>query len=391
MAAGLFHSYSLTIRHGVTTNAAYFYKMYDDGFLQKKLDERKAADALRTLRLPQGNIDLCSNDYMGIVKNGLLNVVPAALQTGSTGSRLLAGNYSLIEETEKFIAEFHNSDTALIFNSGYDANVGVLSSVPQKGDTVIYDALSHASIRDGIRLSFAQSFSFMHNDMSDLEKKLTQATGNTFVITESVFSMDGDLCPLKEIIYLCEKYKAHLILDEAHATGVIGDQGEGLAQHLNLHTKIFCRMHTFGKACGCHGAVVLGSQQLKEYLINFARSFIYSTALPAHSVALIKESYLVFPGMRQERKHLHKIISLFQAADIIHQKLPSQTPIQIVMIPGNTEARKVAESLQQAGLDVRAILYPTVPKEKERLRIVLHAFNTEEELEKLLPVLNKKP
>src|SRR3569623_1437662 len=168
--------------------------MYNDDFLQKKLHERQSADAFRTLRLPQGKVDLCSNDYLGIAKHSLLNRASSALQTGSTGSRLLAGNYALIEETERMIAAFHESDAALIFNSGYDANVGILSYVPQKGDTVIYDALAHASIRDGIRLSFAQSFSFVHNDVADVEKKLKQATGYIFVVTESVFSKDGDIC-----------------------------------------------------------------------------------------------------------------------------------------------------------------------------------------------------
>src|SRR5581483_6736032 len=166
-------------------------------------------------------------------------------KTGSTGSRLLSGNYKLIEETEKEIALFHRSEAALIFNSGYDANVGVLSSVPQKGDIVIYDFLSHASIRDGIRLSHAQSFSFAHNDLNDLEKKLQHAitivgNNNIFIITESVFSMDGDVCPLQELISLSKKYNAHIILDEAHATGVIGEEGEGLAQSTTMQNEIFC-------------------------------------------------------------------------------------------------------------------------------------------------------
>ena len=158
----------------------------------------------------------------------------------------------------------------------------MLSSVPQKGDVIIYDQLSHASIRDGIRLSFASSFSFLHNDVDDLEKKLSAAaksSQNIFVVTESVFSMDGDMAPLNEISKLCEKYNAALIVDEAHATGIIGEKGEGLVQHLDLQQKCFATLHTFGKACGCHGAVILGSKQLKKYLINFARPFIYSTAL----------------------------------------------------------------------------------------------------------------
>jgi 8-amino-7-oxononanoate synthase len=362
--------------------------MYNDDFLNKKLQERISVNALRTLTVPPAKIDFCSNDYLGVVKNGLLQTSKLNLATGSTGSRLLAGNYALVEETETLIAAFHQSEAALIFNSGYDANLGVIASVPQRGDTIIYDALCHASIRDGIRLSFAQSFPFAHDDMDGLEKKLAQATGNVFVVTESVFSMDGDTCPLEEIVALCTTYNAHLILDEAHATGVIGERGEGLAQHLSLHHKIFCRIHTFGKACGCHGAVVLGSSQLRSYLINFARSFIYSTSLPPHGVSIIKASYALFPSLYAERRHLQQLISIFQSSETAYTKLVSHTPIQVVLVPGNEAVKKVALSLQQNGLDVRPILYPTVPKDKERLRIVLHAFNTEEELKGVVGMLS---
>ena len=222
--------------------------MYNDVFLDGKLAERKSHNALRALTLPNGKIDFCSNDYLGIVKNALLQadkLPQAASNTGSTGSRLLAGNYALAEETEACIAAFHASEAALLFNSGYDANIGLLASIAQRGDTIIYDALSHASIRDGIRLSFAQSFPFAHNDLADLEKKLSQAMGNICVVTESVFSMDGDTCPLPQIIALCDAYRAHLILDEAHATGVIGENGEGLAQQLQLHTKIYNSVQLF--------------------------------------------------------------------------------------------------------------------------------------------------
>jgi 8-amino-7-oxononanoate synthase len=363
--------------------------------LLNKLAERKALNAYRQLRLPQpGTIDFCSNDYLGIVKHNLLLMVNNKESTtnhqpltGSTGSRLLAGNYEMIEETESIIAHFHDTKTALIFNSGYDANVGLLSAVPQKGDTIIYDSLSHASIRDGIRLSFAQAYSFLHNDLADLEKKIQHASGTIYVVTESIFSMDGDACPLKELVVLCEKYDAYLIIDEAHATGVISERGEGLVQHLELQNKVFARVHTFGKACGCHGAVVLGSADLKNYLINFARSFMYSTALPAHAVHFIQNSYQVFPSLTAERKQLQTLIMQFQNAVISYEKLVSGTPIQVVVVPGNEAVKNLADKLQQSSLDVRPILYPTVPKGKERLRIVLHAFNTSEELQKLINAL----
>ncbi len=361
--------------------------MYRDDFLDKKLNERKENNSFRQLRLPEGKTDFCSNDYLGIVKNSRLQTPDSRLSSGSTGSRLLSGNYPLIEEVEKEIAAFHRSATALLFNSGYDANIGLLSCVPQKGDTILYDHLCHASIRDGIRLSFANAFSFAHNDMDDLHKKIMHTTGTIFIVTESVFSMDGDLCPLNELIGIAEKHSAHLIIDEAHATGVIGEKGEGLVQQLNRQEHVFARIHTFGKACGCHGAVVLGSRSLRDYLINFARSFIYSTSLPEHSIAVIKESYKIFPGMHAERLHLQKLINQFQSSAIAFEKLVSSTPVQVVLIPGNKEAKETAATLQANNLDVRAILYPTVPKGKERLRIVLHAFNTAEEVAKLINLL----
>ena len=200
--------------------------------------------------------------------------------------------------------------------------------------------------------------------------------------------MDGDFCTLQDLITIAQNHNAHLIIDEAHATGIIGEKGEGLVQHHQMQDKVFARVHTFGKACGCHGAVVLGSRFLRDYLINFARSFVFSTSLPEHSVALIKSSYEIFPLMQEERWLLRKLVDQFQSANIRFEKLVSTTPIQIVILPGNEAVKKVAAELQENNLDVRAILYPTVPKGKERLRIVLHAFNTEEEIQKLINHLN---
>jgi 8-amino-7-oxononanoate synthase len=363
----------------------------NDDFLQKKLNERKQQNAFRQLRLPEGKTDFCSNDYLGIVHHRLIEKKlasqPHVYKHGATGSRLLAGNYPMAEQAEKMIATFHEAAAGLIYNSGYDANLGLLSCVPQRGDTIIYDYLSHASLRDGIRLSFAQSFSFRHNDVADLERRLQAATGTIFVVTESVFSMDGDMAPLQEISALCDRYHAHLIVDEAHATGVVGSKGEGLVQQLNLQQKCFARIHTFGKAVGCHGAIILGSELLRDYLINFSRSFIYSTALPEESIAAICSAYELFQGMYAERERLQQLITCFQQTTGKYEKLVSFTPIQIVIIPGNDQVKAVAGALQAAGLDVRPILYPTVPAGSERLRIVLHAFNSMNELQHLLQIL----
>lgn len=370
----------------------------NEDFLDKKLQERKDHHAFRRLRLPDGKIDLCSNDYLGIATNGLIERAladqdrggkGADLPHGSGGSRLLAGNYPLIEAAERQLAAFHQAETGLIFNSGYDANLGLLSCLPQKGDTILYDHLSHASIRDGIRLSFARAFSFGHNDLGHLEKKLQAGEGTLFVVTESVFSMDGDHAPLTEMAALCRRYGAHLIVDEAHATGVIGEKGEGLVQALGLQRECFARVHTFGKAVGCHGAVVLGSQRLRDYLVNFSRPFIYTTALPQSALAAIRTAYGLFPAMHEERAHLKELIARFREARIGFARLDSMTSIQGVVVPGNEEVRALAERLRREGLDIRPILYPTVPKGSERLRIVLHAFNTKEELDKLIDLLRK--
>jgi 8-amino-7-oxononanoate synthase len=363
-------------------------------FLHHKLQDRVNRNALRQLRLPTGKIDFCSNDYLGIVTKNLLQnkkgtIDTDFLQHGSTGSRLLSGNYQLIEETEKYVASFHEAEAGLIFNSGYDANLGLLSCIAGKGDTILYDFLCHASIRDGIRLSFAQSWSFQHNDLYDLKKKLQQATGNLFVVTESVFSMDGEHSPLMELADLCNISGAQLIVDEAHATGIIGEHGEGLVQRLGLQSKCFARVHTFGKALGCHGAIILGSEALRNYLINFCRPFIYSTALPSISSFAIRTAYDIFPYMHQERKHLESIIQEFQSAPQMYQKLSSKTPIQGIIVPGNDQVKEIAERCQQNNLDIRPILYPTVQKGSERLRIVLHAFNTDSEVKQLIRILGE--
>ena len=366
-----------------------------EDFLHKKLQERKDQNALRKLRITTAKADFCSNDYLGMVKNKLLLTTKhlgllSLADHGSTGSRLLSGNYPLIEETESLVAQFHHAESGLIFNSGYDANLGLLSCVPQKADTILYDYLCHASIRDGIRLSFAQSYSYQHNDVDDLRKKLLQATGNLYIVTESVFSMDGDICPLQEIVELSNNYGANLIIDEAHATGVIGHHGEGLVQLLGLQTNCFARIHTFGKAIGCHGAIILGSHTLRDYLINFCRPFIYSTSLPESSVLDIRAAYEIFPALSVERSRIKDLAMQFQKCPIQYERIPSGSAIQGIIIPGNDAVKELAFLLQENNLDVRPILYPTVPKGTERLRIVLHSFNTDGDLQMLMEFLARE-
>ena len=269
--------------------------------LQNKLNNRKENNALRVLKPQSQLVDFASNDYLGFSKcESIFNkahqllVDRQIIQNGSTGSRLLSGNHELFELTENFIANFHQSESALLFNSGYDANVGFFNAVPQRNDIILYDELCHASIRDGIQLSLAKSFKFLHNNFADLEDLLFKFKSNehqVYIVTESVFSMDGDSPDIKKIALLSNKHKALLVVDEAHALGVLGKNGEGLVQSLQLQDNVFARIMTFGKGLGCHGSAVLGSDQLREYLINFCRSFIYTTALSPHAVATILVAY----------------------------------------------------------------------------------------------------
>lgn len=376
--------------------------------LRRALEERKKDESLRTLTTSDGLIDFCSNDYLGFSRSQILKdriseelTRHPARHLGSTGSRLISGNSEYCEALEGYIAEFHQAESGLIFNSGYDANLGVFSSVPQRSDTILYDRLVHASIRDGIRLSHARAFSFEHNDVGDLERRLkaqraegpakgsieSVQDGAIFVAVESVYSMDGDCAPLVEMAELCRKHGANLIVDEAHATGVFGEHGRGKVVELGLQKKVFARLHTFGKALGCHGAIVLGSNALRSYLINFARSFIYTTALPFHSLAAIRCAYELLAADDEPVNTLGNRISYFRnnaGADVARQLIPSDSAIQCVVIPGNAEVRKVARGLQEEGFDVRPIMHPTVAAGSERLRVCLHAFNTEDEITSLI-------
>ncbi len=371
--------------------------------LHKALDEREANQSLRSLpaeytgTAKSGLVDFCSNDYLGFARSEILREKIRQMEKefadakiGSTGSRLISGNTTFCEELESRIAKFHHAEAGLIFNSGYDANLGIFSSIPQRTDTIIYDQLVHASIRDGIRLSYARAFSLKHNDFEDLGRKLKMATGNIFVAVESIYSMDGDCAPLEEMSALCRQYGANLIVDEAHATGVFGKCGEGKIVELGLENVIFARLHTFGKALGCHGAIVVGSETLRSYLINFARSFIYTTALPFHSLVSINCAYDLLASSDEEQAKLRSRILYFKNGikpDIRQRMIESESAIQCVVIRGNENVKSVALNLQEAGFDVRPILHPTVPSGEERLRICLHAFNTEGEIARLITAL----
>jgi 8-amino-7-oxononanoate synthase len=356
-------------------------------FLNGKLQERKDNLSIRNLSMNIPPFDFCSNDYLGFARSAelkkLIDDTVATLPNylnGAGGSRLLSGNTQYIEETEQFIADFHLAEGGLIFNSGYDANIGLLSSVLQRGDNIITDELIHASIIDGCRLSHATRYKFLHNNINDLETKLKLAKGNIFVVVESVYSMDGDIAPLMEISNLCQRYQANLIVDEAHATGIFGDNGRGLINQLDLTDQVFARIVTFGKAIGAHGAIILGSKSLRHYLINFARSFIYTTAAPIHNVVAVRSAYQLLDHF--DNQLIHKKIALFRKTlnDKNINALDSESTIQGILFSSNEATKLAANTLQNKGFDVRAILSPTVALGKERLRICLHTFNTDDEI-----------
>ncbi|AND63766.1 8-amino-7-oxononanoate synthase [Flavobacterium covae] len=366
--------------------------------LGHKLTHRKEINAFRTLNAQSSLIDFSSNDYLGFSKSEILFDKAHELLlekkikiNGATGSRLLTGNHLLYTETENLIAQFHNAESALIFNSGYDANVGFFESVPQRGDVILYDELCHASIRDGIRLSNAKSYKFQHNDLEELERFIQKnqiETADIYIVIESVYSMDGDSPNLEELTTLIEKYNCFLVVDEAHALGVFGDRGEGLIQLLGVEDKIFARIITFGKGLGCHGAAVLGSQKLKDYMINFTRSFIYTTGLTPHTLSTIYTAYKMLTDHSEDLGNLKaNIICFNQQKQMLGIKplfVYSKSAIQCAIVQGNDRVKWLATQLQQVGFDVKPILSPTVPEGQERLRFCLHSYNTSEEIMTLL-------
>ncbi len=367
-------------------------------YLQEKLNIREQNNALRTLKSPNNLIDFSSNDYLGFAHNKTIFenthqylIEKNVFQNGATGSRLLTGNHEIYLEAEAYITNFHQVEASLIFNSGYDANIGFFQSVPQRNDLVLFDNLCHASIRDGISAGLSKSYKFEHNDFEHLGKLILKYQSNfekIYVVTESVFSMDGDSPNLPELVSLCDGFGCLLVIDEAHSIGVYGDNGCGLIQELGLQNKIFARIITFGKSLGCHGAAILGSQNLCDYLVNFARSFIYTTALSPHSVATILMSYKQLNKEQKTIFALQENIKFFnQQKNLLSLKplfVRSKSAIQSAILPGNTTVKNASKMMAANGFDVKPILSPTVSEGQERLRFCLHSYNSKIEIETVL-------
>jgi len=357
-----------------------------------KLRVREEQGALRSLKIwDSSKIDFFSNDYLGYAREKT-----SLFLRGSSGSRLISGTKREHLDTEKYLSDFHKGEASLLFNSGYDANIGFFSSIPQKGDLVLYDESIHASVRDGLCISQAKAYRFKHNDMADLEKKIQRFnTAETlYVVVESVYSMDGDSPYFQQLKAFVRRYKIYLIIDEAHSLGVYGKNGEGLAISHHIHADCFARLYTFGKALGCHGAVWTGSTELINYLINFARSFIYTTALSSDLAKEIQQRYQKLSTDHCTREKLKQNIDFYkktvQAKKLTADFSLNNSPIQFYRSNATKELIATAHRLQGEGFAVKPIFSPTVSPGKERLRISLHSFNTFSEIEKLISLIDSQ-
>ncbi|MCC3158485.1 8-amino-7-oxononanoate synthase [Hymenobacter sp. 15J16-1T3B] len=372
--------------------------------LARQLQQREQAGTRRRLPPPPaaGLVDFASNDYLGLSRHPALRraVQQAAADeqagTGSTGARLLTGNSAAAEALEAQMAALHGAEAALLFTSGYAANHGFFAAVPQRADVILYDEASHASVKDGIRGSFATAYSFRHNDVADLQRRLARlqlpAGAAVFVAVEAVYSMGGDQAPLRELAAACREVGAHLVVDEAHSVGVYGPQGAGLVAELGLTEQVLARVVTFGKALGGQGAAVVGPVLLRDYLLNFSRPFIYTTALPAYTVAALQAAYDLLPTLDAERQLLRARAAYLagQLATLPGAEVSASAGvIQPLRLPrlSPAEVRSVAARVQQAGFDVRAIVPPTVPAGGQCLRLIVHSFNSESDIDDLVSAL----
>ncbi len=368
--------------------------------LSRKLSARIKDGTLRTMQTREGLIDFFSNDYLGFASDQSIDPETGGQdlillqQNGSTGSRLISGNSIAHEELELALAHVFRADSALLFNSGYDANIGLLSAVLQRQDSVFFDRLSHASIRDGISLSAASSFGFEHNDLSDLVKKVDKGrskSGQNYVIVESVYSMDGDEAPLQELSEYCRSENLYLIVDEAHSTGILGPEGSGLTTSLGLEKEVFARIHTFGKALGCHGAAVLGSETLTTYLTNFSRSFIYTTAMPPREALRIRAALEKMKHTKRRdrlRQNIETFLQEMKTLNLSSHFIPSRSPIQSFLLPDASQPDGIGQIFAKEKIAAKIIFSPTVPKGQERIRICIHSFNTSAEIRRILQLLS---
>lgn len=339
-------------------------------------------------------LSFASNDYLGLAQHPALiraaQEAAALYGVGASGSAMISGHEAPHEALEHELAAFVGRARALYFGSGYLANVGIVPALVGRGDAVFSDALNHACLIDGVRLSRAESFIYPHNDLAALAQQLAACGAERkLVVTDAVFSMDGDIAPLPGLLALCEQHDAQLLIDDAHGFGVLGPQGRGTAAHLGLHSPRLIYMATLGKAAGCAGAFVAGEESTVEWILQRARTYIFATAAPAMVVQAVRESLRVIAEEGWRREHLTRLIARLRAgtAGLRWQHPVSPTAIQPLIIGGNAQALEVMAGLQAQGLWVPAIRPPTVAEGTARLRISLSAAHSEADVDTLIHAL----
>jgi 8-amino-7-oxononanoate synthase len=376
--------------------------------LQQELDKRKTQGLLRQRRLldsPQAEhivannqqyLSFCSNDYLGLANhpNLITTMQTAAGESGvgSGASNLITGHHRYHDTLEKQLAKFVNMPAALLFSTGYMANIGVLGALAGRDDAIFADKLNHACLNDGSYYSLAEFHRFPHNDVEALERLLKESRAkHKLIAVDAVFSMDGDIAPLKEYLALCEQYDAYLYVDDAHGFGVLGVHGQGSLNHLGLKSPRIIMMATLGKAAGVAGAFVAGEQVVIDYLIQTAKSYVYSTPAPPALSATLSTSVRLIEQGDHLRKHLYDLIACLKT----HLKvsrwhlMPSITAVQPLAVGGNHEALALSEFLQAQGILVPAIRPPTVPVNTARLRISLSAAHHMQDIVRLAETLNE--
>lgn len=335
-----------------------------------------------------------SNNYLGLATDFRLKKKASEgiskYGTGAGGSRLTTGNFVIHEQLESEIADFKKTEAAIVFSSGYLANIGVISSVMKAGDSIFSDAWNHASIIDGCRLSQAKTIVYEHTDMVDLEQKLRQSHGDgkKLIVTDGVFSMDGDIAPLPEIVALAKEYNAYIMIDDAHVTGVLGTDGRGTADYFGLKDEIDFTVGTLSKAIGAEGGFVATSAIAKNYLLNNARSFIFQTGLSPSAIEAGREGISIIQNEPERREQLlnnakYLRLKLGESGFVVNE---GETPIISLLIGDSREAVQFSEKLMDEGVFIPAIRPPTVPKGSSRLRITVMATHT---MEQLNTVINK--
>ncbi|MCH8319813.1 MAG: 8-amino-7-oxononanoate synthase [Acidobacteria bacterium] len=369
--------------------------------LERELEKIRSQNLYRRLTDPKG-LDFCSNDYLGLSRDpnfraAILEKLEQATgldSVSSPASRLLRGNTSRHQALEQRLSGFKGTEAALIFPTGYQTNIGVFTALVGSQDRVLSDAQNHASIIDGLRLSGCQKIVFPHLDLGAVEEALIQPhpEGKTFLVTESLFSMDGDVAPLETYAELAKNHEAYLIVDDAHAVGVFGEErGSGLTERFGVEKRALAIVSTFGKAFGLFGAFVAGPQVVIEYLINRCRSFIFTTAVPPLLLYGVEAGLDLLDAEPERRKRVcllaDRLRQRFKKAGL--DTLQSAGPIVPVVLGKSERALAVAQCLQEKGLDVRAIRPPTVEPETARLRISVHADHTEQQIDQLAEAVEK--